>query len=86
MSSTYCSNKLESQEIDCAVNPTNIAYFIHPTTKIKCNVVHIHYLDCTMCHSHKTYLYKLDNGQSVHYCECIEGGGQWVFSSKQLRV
>lgn len=86
MSSICDPNTLKSQEIDCAIDPINIAYFIHPTTKEKCNVVHIHYLDCIMCHSHKTYLYKLDNGQNVHYCECIEGGGQWVFSSKQLCV
>jgi hypothetical protein len=69
-------------EQNSKIDPTKIAYFIHPKTKAKCNVITKPYLHhCAMCHSHSTYIYELSNNQMAYFCECIDNGGQWVFSS-----
>ena len=75
----------DKESMQHIVNPENIAYFIHPRTQKRCNVLKQPYkLQCGLCHSHRTYIYELDNNQFAYYCECLQNGGQWVFSSKYV--
>ena len=68
----------DSNNTTQTVNPNKISYFIHPTTKKRCDVVGIPIKKKCACGKHETVQYTLSNNQKTYYCETLQ---HWVFSS-----